>query len=54
MAGHAAGMARDVLSGFVDDNGDARGRPVGLAVDAAGALLVADDVGNAIWRVTSQ
>jgi glucose/arabinose dehydrogenase len=53
-AGHPAGMARDVLTGFLDDDGDARGRPVGLAVDSTGALLVADDVGNAIWRVTSQ
>jgi len=41
-----------VLTGFVDSEGDARGRPVGLAVDATGALLVADDVGNTIWRVT--
>lgn len=32
--------------------GNAQGRPVGLAVDKAGALLVADDVGNAVWRVT--
>jgi glucose/arabinose dehydrogenase len=53
-AGHPAGMARDVLTGFLDDDGDAGGRPVGLAVDSTGALLVADDVGNAIWRVTSQ
>ena len=42
----------DVLTGFVDDSGDARGRPVGVAVDRAGALLVADDVGNVVWRVT--
>jgi glucose/arabinose dehydrogenase len=41
----------DVLTGFIQD-GDARGRPVGVAVDSKGALLVADDVGNAIWRVT--
>jgi glucose/arabinose dehydrogenase len=41
-----------VLGGFLDDEGHARGRPVGLAVDRRGALLVADDVGNAIWRVT--
>ena len=54
MAGHPAGMARDVLTGFIDDDGDARGRPVGLAVDATGALLVADDVGNTIWRVTTR
>ena len=41
----------DVLTGFIQD-GEARGRPVGVAVDNKGALLVADDVGNAIWRVT--
>jgi glucose/arabinose dehydrogenase len=41
-----------VLSGFIEDDGDARGRPVGVALDATGALLVADDVGNTIWRVT--
>jgi glucose/arabinose dehydrogenase len=41
-----------VLTGFLDSAGKARGRPVGVAVDKAGALLVADDVGNAIWRVT--
>jgi glucose/arabinose dehydrogenase len=42
----------DILTGFVDDDGKAMGRPVGVAVDGKGALLVADDVGNAIWRVT--
>ncbi len=41
-----------VLSGFVSTKGDAYGRPVGVAVDKRGALLVADDVGNVIWRVT--
>ena len=46
------GPAEDVLTGFVDANGDAQGRPVGVVVDKAGALLVADDVGNIIWRVT--
>ncbi len=50
--GHPAGAVEDVLTGFLDDNGNARGRPVGVAVDKAGALLVADDVGNVIWRVT--
>ncbi|HEX7235864.1 MAG TPA: sorbosone dehydrogenase family protein [Gammaproteobacteria bacterium] len=52
-AGRPQGAARDVLTGFVNDDGEARGRPVGLAVDAMGALLVADDVGNTIWRVTA-
>jgi len=49
--GRPSGLPEDVLTGFIDD-GDARGRPVGVAVDGAGALLVADDVGNTIWRVT--
>lgn len=43
----------DVLTGFVNTNGDALGRPVGVAFDKHGALLVADDVGNTIWRVTA-
>lgn len=42
----------DVLTGFLDADGTARGRPMGVAVDAAGALLFSDDVGNKIWRVT--
>lgn len=41
----------DVLSGFLSDDGRAYGRPVGVAIDRAGALLVADDVGDSIWRV---
>jgi glucose/arabinose dehydrogenase len=49
--GRPAGVPEDVLTGFVDARGDALGRPVGVAVDRAGALLVADDVGNVIWRV---
>jgi glucose/arabinose dehydrogenase len=53
-AGRPQGAAREVLTGFVNDAGEARGRPVGLAVDAMGALLVADDVGNTIWRVTAR
>src|SRR5688572_8302430 len=51
--GKPSGPPLDVLTGFVDEDGNARGRPVGVAVDKAGALLVADDVGNVIWRVTS-
>jgi len=50
--GRPAGAPEDVLTGFVDAKGDALGRPVGVAEDRAGALLVADDVGNVIWRVT--
>ena len=42
-----------VLSGFVSAEGEAYGRPVGVAIDKRGALLVADDVGNVIWRVTN-
>ena len=49
--GQPAGDPEDVLTGFVDAEGNARGRPVGVAVDGRGALLVADDVGNVIWRV---
>jgi len=49
--GYPVGTPEDVLTGFVDEEGNALGRPVGVAVDRAGALLVADDVGNAIWRV---
>jgi glucose/arabinose dehydrogenase len=51
--GKPSGAPVDVLTGFVDEEGNARGRPVGVAVDARGGLLVADDVGNAIWRVTA-
>jgi glucose/arabinose dehydrogenase len=50
--GRPSGMPIDVLTGFVDDHGDAHGRPVGVAIDAKGALLVADDVGNTVWRAT--
>jgi glucose/arabinose dehydrogenase len=42
----------EILTGFLDDEGNALGRPVGVAVDGRGGLLVADDVGNRIWRVT--
>ena len=48
------GAAEDVLTGFLDDDGHALGRPVGLAVAHDGALLVADDVGGSVWRVTPQ
>lgn len=43
----------DVLTGFITDDGNAMGRPVGVAIDKRGALLVADDVGNTIWRVSA-
>ena len=47
-----SGVPVDVLTGFLNSRQEAQGRPVGVAVDAKGALLVADDVGNTIWRVT--
>jgi hypothetical protein len=49
--GKPSGQPIDVLTGFVMGNGDAMGRPVGVALDKSGALLVADDVGNIVWRV---
>jgi glucose/arabinose dehydrogenase len=52
-AGKPSGAPIVVLGGFVDADGNARGRPVGVAVDARGALLVADDVGNTVWRVSA-
>ncbi len=51
--GKPAGTPQEVLSGFLDPRGYARGRPVGVAIDRRGGLLVSDDVGNAIWRVTA-
>jgi glucose/arabinose dehydrogenase len=51
-AGRPSGPMEDILTGFLDSEGRAQGRPVGVAVDKQGALLVADDVGNRIWRVT--
>jgi glucose/arabinose dehydrogenase len=51
--GHPNGKAEDVVTGFLNGNGEARGRPVGVAVDKNGALLIADDVGNTVWRVTA-
>jgi glucose/arabinose dehydrogenase len=51
--GKPAGNPIEVLGGFVNKDGDALGRPVGVAIDKRGALLVADDVGNVIWRVSS-
>lgn len=50
--GRPAGQPVDILTGFLNEDGEAFGRPVGVAIDRAGALLVADDVGNTVWRVT--
>ena len=52
-AGKPSGPPIEVLGGFVNGKGEAQGRPVGVAIDKRGALLVADDVGNTIWRVTA-
>lgn len=49
-----AGAPVDVLTGFLGTDGKAHGRPVGVALDKQGALLVADDVGNTVWRVTAK
>ena len=51
--GKPSGNPLDVLTGFLSEDGDAYGRPVGVALDKRGALLVADDVGNVVWRVTA-
>ncbi len=51
--GRPAGTPIDVLTGFISKEGKAYGRPVGVALDKTGGLLVADDVGNTIWRVTA-
>jgi glucose/arabinose dehydrogenase len=50
--GKPAGMPVDVVTGFLDGD-KARGRPVGLAIDGTGALLIADDAGDTVWRVAS-
>jgi glucose/arabinose dehydrogenase len=50
--GRPSGDPVDVLTGFISDDGKAYGRPVGVALDRRGALLVADDVGNVVWRMT--
>lgn len=50
--GRPAGMAEDVVTGFLDGD-QARGRPVGVAIDGTGALLIADDAGNTVWRVAA-
>jgi glucose/arabinose dehydrogenase len=52
--GRPSGPPVDVLTGFLSPDGEAYGRPVGVAIDKRGALLVADDVGNIVWRVTKR
>jgi glucose/arabinose dehydrogenase len=51
--GTPRGLPVEVLGGFLNDKGQAQGRPVGLAIDKHGSLLVADDVGNSVWRVSA-
>jgi glucose/arabinose dehydrogenase len=51
--GRPAGAPVEFLGGFLNDKGRAHGRPVGVALDGRGALLVADDVGNTVWRVAA-
>ena len=52
--GKPDGMPQDVLTGFLDEDEQALGRPVGVVVDSQGALLVADDVGNSLWQVRAE
>jgi len=49
--GRPEGLPLDVLTGFLSERGEAQGRPAGVAIDGKGALLVADDVGNTVWRI---
>jgi glucose/arabinose dehydrogenase len=51
--GRPNGPAQDVVTGFLNADEKSRGRPVGLAIDKSGNLLIADDVGNTVWRVSS-
>jgi hypothetical protein len=51
--GHPNGAAQDVLTGFLSPDEKSRGRPVGLALDKSGNLLIADDVGNTVWRISA-
>ena len=50
--GKPSGAPVDFVTGFRDDDGTTRGRPVGVTVDPRGALIVADDLSNTVWRVT--
>ncbi|MBK5416463.1 PQQ-dependent sugar dehydrogenase [Pseudomonas sp. TH31] len=52
-AGKPTGQPVDVLTGFLDKDENALGRPVGVVIDQQGDLLVADDVGNKVWRVSA-
>ena len=50
--GRPVGEPVDVVTGFLNAEGNARGRPVGVSVDPRGALIVADDLSNTVWRIT--
>src|SRR5690606_21912982 len=50
--GMPSGQPIDFVTGFLGDDGKTRGRPVGVVVDPKGALIVADDLSNTVWRVT--
>ena len=52
--GKPSGMVQDVVTGFLNADNQVRGRPVGVALDKSGALLIADNVGNTVWRVTGR
>jgi hypothetical protein len=53
VGGRPSGKAVDVVTGFISADGQAHGRPVSVAIDAKGALLIADDIGGTVWRVTA-
>jgi glucose/arabinose dehydrogenase len=50
--GAPVGAPKEVLTGFLNERGEAQGRPVGVIVDKRGGLLVADDVGGVVWRAS--
>lgn len=50
--GVPSGEPKEILTGFLNAKGEARGRPVGVLVNRRGALLVADDVGGVVWRAS--
>jgi glucose/arabinose dehydrogenase len=52
VGGKPVGKPMTFVAGFLTPDGEAHGRPVGVAVDRTGALIIADDVGNTVWRVT--